>query len=101
MCPVGYCGQLPNTPRVLLVATHADKVGCSRNSRGEYVSMEATSLHLKMQQMFRHDINLSDRIYILDAQMAASADMKALKHALGAEKRDIVSVSWGFLDYGH
>ena len=44
--------------------------------------------------MFRHDINLADRLFIVDAQVATSADMKALKHALGAEKRDIVSVSW-------
>ncbi|XP_076443488.1 death-associated protein kinase dapk-1-like isoform X2 [Babylonia areolata] len=89
--PIGHCGQLPNTPRVLLVATHADKAGCSRNSRGEYVSVEASTLHLKMQQMFRHDINLVDRVFIVDAQMATSADMKALKQTLGAEKRDIVN----------
>lgn len=44
--------------------------------------------------MFRHDINLADRLFIVDAQVATSADMKALKHALGAEKQDIVSVSW-------
>ncbi|XP_070176153.1 death-associated protein kinase 1-like isoform X2 [Littorina saxatilis] len=99
--PIGYCGQLMNTPRVLLVATHADKAGCSRNSRGEYVSVEAATLHQKVTQMFKYDINLAERLYIIDAQVATSADMKALKNALGQEKKDVVNTlpkSTGLLD---
>lgn len=99
--PIGHCGQLSNTPHVTLVATHADKASCSRNSRGEYVSAEASTLHQKVQQMFKHDISVSDRLFIVDAQVSTSADMKALKLALGAAKRDIVehlSKSSGLLD---
>ena len=94
MLSPGYCGQLPNVPRVVLVATHADKAGCSRNSRGEYVNVEASTLHQKMCQMFKHDVNLADRLFIVDCQVSTSADMKALKHELGMEKKDIVGVSF-------
>ena len=82
-------------PRVLLVATHADKAGCSRDSRGEHVSPEASSVHQKVQQLFRHDVSLTDRLFVLDAQTSASssADLKALKLALGAAKREVVHVS--------
>ncbi|XP_076465114.1 death-associated protein kinase 1-like [Babylonia areolata] len=88
--PIGYCGRLRNSPRVLLVATHADKAGCSRNSRGEYVSGEASGVHQKAQQLFRHDVRLADRLFVVDSQLAASPDLKALKAALGLEKQDIV-----------
>ena len=52
---------------------------------------------VQVTQMFKHDVNLADRLYIIDTQLAASPDMKALKHALGAQKKEIVAVSFIFL----
>ncbi|KAL8602300.1 hypothetical protein ACOMHN_022813 [Nucella lapillus] len=88
--PIGYCGRLRNRPRVLLVATHADKVGCSRNSRGEYVSADASAVQQKAQQMFVHDLSVAERAFVVDSQLSASPDLKALKAALAQEKQDIV-----------
>lgn len=81
------------------MATHADKGGCSRNSRGEYVSPEGYALHQRVQQMFQYDVELSDRLYIIDAQVATSADMKALKQELMVARRNVLDVSVRFEKY--
>jgi hypothetical protein len=42
--------------------------------------------------MFKYDINLSDRLFLVDCQNSASPDMKALKHELTMVKKDILGV---------
>ena len=81
------------TPQVILAATHADKVGCLHNSQGEYVHEGAFALHSRVQLMFQYDISISNRLHLVDARLANSADIKLLRRALSCKKCKIVAVS--------
>lgn len=99
--PIGHCGRLPNIPKVLLVATHADKVGCHKNARGEYVCPTASRVLAKAQLKFASDINFVERVFIMDANVAMSNDIKALKQQIGDIRSQIIGElprSNGFLD---
>lgn len=61
--------------------------------------MEVSLLLQKVQHMFKYDIVLCDRLYIVDAQAATSADIKALKQALLNTKQDIVNVCMSRFDF--
>lgn len=62
----GPGGQFQYRPSVVLIATHADKVGCHKNARGEYVSPVASSilakvgaclcLHFIIDHLFYHHV---------------------------------------------
>ncbi|KAL3866656.1 hypothetical protein ACJMK2_043939 [Sinanodonta woodiana] len=80
--PLGYCGKLSITPRVVLIATHADKTACKKNTRGEYVSPSASRVLARVQQIFQYDVDIVDHVFVLDTQVALSPDIKALKHQL-------------------
>ena len=67
---------------MILVGSHADKANCPKNARGEYVSPVASSIFAKVQQRFQYDLDLVERVFVMDAQVAMSSDIKALKHQL-------------------
>ncbi|XP_067666267.1 death-associated protein kinase 1-like isoform X1 [Haliotis asinina] len=99
--PIGHCGKMPNTPKVILVATHADKAGCSKNSKGEYVSKEGSGLLTKVAQMFQFDVDIVDKLFVLDATVAATTEIKVLKQQLSDMKSEItrsLPKTTGFLD---
>ncbi|XP_041373234.1 death-associated protein kinase 1-like isoform X2 [Gigantopelta aegis] len=99
--PIGHCGRLPNTPKVLLVATHADKAGCHRNKESIYFSPEGNTILAKVKQMFQYDLDIEDKLFVLDATVAATTEIKVLKLHLAEVKKKIVSSlpkSSGFLD---
>ena len=89
----GHCGQLPSRPTVILIGTHADKVGCPKNARGEYVSPVASSIYAKVQQKFKGDIDLVERAFVMDSQVAMTTDIKALKQQLYQLRSGILRVS--------
>ena len=64
------------------MGTHADKANCPKNARGEYVSPVASSIFAKVQQTFQYDLDLVERVFVMDTQVAMSSDIKALKHQL-------------------
>lgn len=84
---------MPNTPKVVLVATHADKAGCVKNSKGEYISKEGSSLLSKVAQMFQFDVDIVDKLFVLDATVAATTEVKVLKQQLSDMKSEIAAVS--------
>lgn len=93
LCFLGYCGKLPVRPKVVLIATHADKVKCPKNSRGEHVATDNIyTVYNRAREMFGSDIELVDRIFIIDAHVASSHDMKAVKHQLYEIKSHISKV---------
>ncbi|XP_053405460.1 death-associated protein kinase 1-like isoform X2 [Mercenaria mercenaria] len=101
LLPLGYCGQLPNRPCIILIASHADKAGCLKNARGEYVSHVASSILSKIQQKFRSDLDIVERVFVMDTQVAMTPDVKALKHQLYQHRANIlrsVGKSSGFLE---
>ncbi|CAC5416768.1 DAPK [Mytilus coruscus] len=86
----GYSGRLPVRPKILLIATHADKERCPKNSRGEHTATDnIRTVYNRAQEMFGSDIELVERIFIMDAHAALSHDMKAIKHQLCLVKGQI------------
>ncbi|KAL5004238.1 hypothetical protein ScPMuIL_017694 [Solemya velum] len=99
--PIGHSGKLPNAAKVVLVATHADQACCPRNARGEYVSPVAISILAKAQHSFQYDFDLLEHVFVMDALMAMSTDVKAFKQTLGDMKNNItrsLHKSNGFLE---
>ncbi|CAH1798047.1 unnamed protein product [Owenia fusiformis] len=99
--PIGQFGTISNKAHVILVATHADKVGCSRNIRGEFVSNDASLIHSEAVQQFGADFEICDQVFVVDSNVATSAEMKALKNKLAVIKTQIVKTLPtvnGFLD---
>ena len=92
--PLGYCGKLPVRPKILLIATHADKIRCPKNSRGEHIPTDnIKTVYNRAKEMFGSDVDFVDRIFIMDAHVASSHDMKAVKHQLCEMKAQISKVS--------
>ena len=89
---LGQCGKLPNTPKVILVATHADKAGCHRNKESVYFSPEGNTILTKVKQMFQYDLDIEDKLFVLDATVAATTEIKVLKLQLAEMKKKIVTV---------
>jgi hypothetical protein len=76
----GYAGTQLWAPRVLLVATHADRVSSTRrNSRGETEFPGENSLVTSLQKEFGSELLIAPRVYTLDARQATGADIKAIK----------------------
>ncbi|KAK6178961.1 hypothetical protein SNE40_011428 [Patella caerulea] len=99
--PLGHCGRLQNTAKVIIVATHPDKKGCPKNSKGEYESEGGEIIMEKVLQMFQADLDIVNKLFVIDTTNASSADLKALKVQLAELKTEIVSnlpKSSGFLD---
>ncbi|XP_029643431.1 death-associated protein kinase 1 [Octopus sinensis] len=89
--PLGQCGKPLNALGVILVATHADQAtSCSRNNRGEYVCKETQMILTKAQKEFGNDMEIVDRVFVIDTQVAGSSDMKALKRQIAEMKGQIV-----------
>ena len=89
----GHCGRLPSRAKVILVGTHADKASCPKNARVEYVSPVASSIFAKVQAQFMYDLDLVERIFVMDAQVAMTTDIKALKSQLFNLRSNILRVS--------
>ncbi|KAK3775055.1 hypothetical protein RRG08_048265 [Elysia crispata] len=89
--PIGLCGKLQNTARVILVATHADKAvtACSKSSSGSNTSSEASYILEKVTTMFQYDLDICQEVFVMDAQLPASHDLRMFKQQLGKMKKEI------------
>ena len=77
---------------MLLVATHADKAGCAKNNKGEFVSDEANLVLATVLEKFALDFDISQHVFVVDAHLAMSPDLKTMRTMLGEIKNDIVQV---------
>ena len=82
--------------KVILIATHADQANYPRNNRGEFVCREAQIILAKAQAQFGNDMEIVDRLFVVDTQVAGSSDMKALKKQIADIKVSIVKVNESF-----
>ena len=78
---------------MILIASHADKAGCPKNARGEYASPVASSILAKVQQKFRCDLDIVERVFVMDTQVAMTTDIKAVKQQLYQHRSNILRVS--------
>ena len=89
----GQGGRHPWPAKVVLVATHADKVECPKNAKGELLSNDADILVANVREKFHPYFDISERVFVMDAHLAMSHDMKAFRNHLGTLKTQIVKVS--------
>ncbi|XP_063769832.1 death-associated protein kinase 1 [Pseudophryne corroboree] len=89
--PIAYGGKLKNLLRVVLVATHADIVNLPRPAGGEFGYDKAGSLLKEIRNRFGNDLQISDRLSVLDAGASGSKDMKLLRNHLQDLRSQLVS----------
>ncbi|BFY96992.1 hypothetical protein BsWGS_00032 [Bradybaena similaris] len=89
--PIDYCGKLQNTAQVVLVATHADKssMPCHKTSSGIHINKDTSYILDRVNSIFQYDLDICPTIYLMDAQIPSSHDMRAFKQQLAKMKLDI------------
>uniref|UniRef100_A0A8C3K5A7 Death-associated protein kinase 1 n=1 Tax=Calidris pygmaea TaxID=425635 RepID=A0A8C3K5A7_9CHAR len=86
-----FGGKLKSPLRVVLVATHADIVNLPRPVAGEFWYDKDMSLLKEIRNRFGNDLQISDKLFVLDAGASGSKDMKLLRNHLQEIRSQIVS----------
>ncbi|GAB6027724.1 hypothetical protein CHUAL_001959 [Chamberlinius hualienensis] len=98
--PLYYRGKSSAPAKVVLIATHADTVHCSRTTTGELVNGQAERILIEVKKRFQHLLDIHDHIYVVNATTPNGPPMKAFKNHLVEAKSRIVQTlpkSTGFL----
>uniref|UniRef100_A0A7M4ES03 Death-associated protein kinase 1 n=1 Tax=Crocodylus porosus TaxID=8502 RepID=A0A7M4ES03_CROPO len=90
--PIAYGGRLKNPLRVVLVATHADIVNLPRPVGGEFGYDKDMSLLKEIRNRFGNDLQISDKLFVLDAGASGSKDMKLLRNHLQELRSQVISM---------
>ncbi|NWU89173.1 DAPK1 kinase, partial [Upupa epops] len=91
--PIAFGGKLKSPLRVVLVATHADIVNLPRPVGGEFWYDKDMTLLKEIRNRFGYDLQISDKLFVLDAGASGSKDMKLLRNHLQELRSQIISVS--------
>uniref|UniRef100_A0A8C5U563 Death associated protein kinase 1 n=1 Tax=Malurus cyaneus samueli TaxID=2593467 RepID=A0A8C5U563_9PASS len=91
--PIAFGGKLKSPLRVVLVATHADIVNLPRPVGGEFWYDKDVSLLKEIRNRFGNDLQISEKLFVLDAGASGSKDMKLLRNHLQEIRSQIISVS--------
>uniref|UniRef100_A0A8D2PLC6 non-specific serine/threonine protein kinase n=1 Tax=Zosterops lateralis melanops TaxID=1220523 RepID=A0A8D2PLC6_ZOSLA len=91
--PIAFGGKLKSPLRVVLVATHADIVNLPRPAGGEFWYDKDISLLKEIRNRFGNDLQISEKLFVLDAGASGSKDMKLLRNHLQEIRSQIISVS--------
>ncbi len=90
---VGPAGRPPWPTKIVLVATHADKANCAKNTKAEFFSPDASMLLNTVREKYQNDFDISDQIFVVDAHLAMSGEFKSLRTHLGDLKEHLIKVS--------
>ena len=88
-------GKSSKPARVLLIGTHADLAPAGRtakNAVGETTSREADAVLGRVLDRFGNFFSIHPRVFLMDANVANSQDMRALKQTLTDIKTEIIDV---------
>lgn len=88
--PIGFGGCQLWPARVIIIATHADEAQCAKNQKGEWEMEGKAALVNSLLKTFGADLLIVPHLYIMDANEAASVDMKHLRTMLYEMKNFIV-----------
>ncbi|NXP38628.1 DAPK1 kinase, partial [Leiothrix lutea] len=91
--PIAFGGKLKSPLHVVLVATHADIVNLPRPAGGEFWYDKDISLLKEIRNRFGNDLQISEKLFVLDAGASGSKDMKLLRNHLQEIRNQIISVS--------
>ncbi|XP_029959778.1 death-associated protein kinase 1 [Salarias fasciatus] len=79
---IAFAGRLQQPLVVVLVATHADLAGVPRAFSGEFCYDRERALLKEVRNRFGSDLQISDKLFVLDAGASNSRDMKLLRSHL-------------------
>uniref|UniRef100_A0A8C3FFW0 Death-associated protein kinase 1 n=1 Tax=Chrysemys picta bellii TaxID=8478 RepID=A0A8C3FFW0_CHRPI len=91
--PIAFGGRLKNPLHVVLVATHADIVNLPRPVGGEFGYDKDMSLLKEIRNRFGNDLQILDKLFVLDAGASGSKDMKLLRNHLQELRSQIISIN--------
>uniref|UniRef100_A0A669C7P4 non-specific serine/threonine protein kinase n=1 Tax=Oreochromis niloticus TaxID=8128 RepID=A0A669C7P4_ORENI len=90
---ISFGGRIQQPLAVVLVATHADLADVPRAFSGEFSYNKERALLKEVRNRFGNDLQISDKLFVMDAGASNSKDMKLLRSHLQELRASIVSVS--------
>nr|XP_033783558.1 death-associated protein kinase 1 [Geotrypetes seraphini] len=88
---IAFGGKLKHPLQAVLVATHADIMNLPRPGGGEFGYDKDTSLLKEIRNRFGNDLQISDKLFVLDAGASGSKDMKLLRNHLQELRSQIIA----------
>ncbi|KAG7477235.1 hypothetical protein MATL_G00092010 [Megalops atlanticus] len=88
---IAFGGKVKNPLRVVLVATHADIMNLPRSFGGEFAYDKERSLLKEIKSRFGNDLQISEKIFVMDAGASTSKEMKLLRNHLLELRNSIIS----------
>ncbi|CAM4539311.1 unnamed protein product [Leuciscus chuanchicus] len=88
---IAFGGKIRNPLRVVLVATHGDIVNLPRSFGGEFSYDKERSLLREVRNRFGNDLQIAEKLFIMDAGASNSKDMKLLRNLLLELRNTIIS----------
>ncbi|KAK3539034.1 hypothetical protein QTP86_023626 [Hemibagrus guttatus] len=88
---IAFGGKIRNPLHVVLVATHADIANLPRSFGGEFSYDKERSLLREVRNRFGNDLQIAEKLFIMDAGASNSKDMKLLRNLLLELRNSIIS----------
>uniref|UniRef100_A0A3B3R0F1 Death-associated protein kinase 1 n=1 Tax=Paramormyrops kingsleyae TaxID=1676925 RepID=A0A3B3R0F1_9TELE len=87
---IAFGGKMKNPLQVVLVATHADFVNLPRSFGGEFNYDKERCLLKEVRSRFGNDLQISEKVFVVDAGASNSKDMKLLRNHLQDLRNSII-----------
>ena len=81
-------------PNVFIVATNADENNSNKNIKGEWILKDEQSILSPLLTKYEKDIIINQPVFVLDAQLPNSLEMKEFKKILLKLKTYMQNVSF-------
>uniref|UniRef100_A0A7N8XXS4 non-specific serine/threonine protein kinase n=1 Tax=Mastacembelus armatus TaxID=205130 RepID=A0A7N8XXS4_9TELE len=88
---IAFGGRIQQPLMVVLVATHADLADVPRAFSGEFSYDKERALLKEVRNRFGNDLQISDKLFVMDAGASNSKDMKLLRSHLQELRTNIIS----------
>lgn len=88
---ISFGGRIQQPLAVVLVATHADLADVPRAFSGEFSYDKERALLKEVRNRFGNDLQISDKLFVMDAGASNSKDMKLLRSHLQELRASVVS----------
>ncbi|XP_066511959.1 death-associated protein kinase 1-like isoform X1 [Hoplias malabaricus] len=88
---IAFGGKIRNPLHVVLVATHADIANLQRSFGGEFSYDKERCLLKEVRNRFGNDLQIAEKLFVMDAGASNSKDMKLLRNLLLELRNTIVS----------
>ncbi|XP_077570325.1 death-associated protein kinase 1 isoform X2 [Stigmatopora nigra] len=86
-----FGGRVQQPLAVVLVGTHADLADVPRSFSGEFSYNKERALLKEVRSRFGNDLQISDKLFVMDAGAPNSKDMKLLRNHLQELRSQIIS----------